>query len=95
MVGIEWEGSNSIHFFEQVTDFGGGPILSYSDFADSGWFGFNTVMHIRVLGVRLVRFYVNGTDHTPFKWAGLRPSRRQDSARSGCGYSLPRGRSLP
>jgi hypothetical protein len=70
MVGIEWEGATSTHFFEPVTDFAAGPILSYSDLADSGWSGFNTVMQVRVLGVRLERFYVNGSDHTPFKWAG-------------------------
>ncbi len=70
MVGIEWEGAAATHFFEPVTDFAAGPILSYSDLADSGWSGFNTVMQVRVLGVRLERFYVNGSDHTPFKWAG-------------------------
>ena len=27
-------------------------------------------MQVRVLGVRITRFYVNNTDHTPFKWGG-------------------------
>jgi hypothetical protein len=70
MVGFEWEGSAGTHFIEPVTDFAAGPILAYSDFADSGWFGFATVMQVRVLGVRLVRFYIQGSDHTPIRWAG-------------------------
>lgn len=70
MVGFEWEGSSSTDFFEPTADFATGPILAYSDIRDSGWSGFSTIAWIRVLGVRWTNFYINATDHTPFRLAG-------------------------